>query len=82
MNLLTISKIFTDDADPDQSENLLNSELIRISECTNQRNNVFHPDPTKQAVEVYFSRKRDLHQIPDIYFDNVPVMRCESTKKT
>ena len=41
---------------------------------------LFNPDPTKQAVEVIFSRKRTLNHIPDVIFNNNPVVRCESTK--
>ena len=40
----------------------------------------FNPDPSKQAVEVYFSRKRDLVHVPVVYFNNIAVRNCDSQK--
>ena len=55
-------------------------KLERISRWDYQWKILFNPDPTKQAVEVIFSLKRTINQIPSIYFNNNPVNRCESTK--
>ena len=40
----------------------------------------FNPDPSKQAVYVYFSRKLDLVHAPPLYFNNAAVVNCESHK--
>ena len=39
----------------------------------------FNPDPSKQAVEVYFSWKIDLVDAPALSFNNT-VVNCESHK--
>ena len=40
----------------------------------------FNPDPTKQAQEVIFSRKKKKINHPDIFFNNSPVVQSQSQK--
>ena len=40
----------------------------------------FNPDPSEQAVEVYFSRKINHVDTPRVYFDNLAVTSCETRK--
>ena len=36
----------------------------------------FNPDPSKQAVEVHFSRKINPADTPPVYFNNFAVASC------
>ena len=63
-SLDSMVKIFADDTslfslvrDQRTSSDNLNRDLGRISEWANQWKMSFNPDPSKQAVEVYFSHK-------------------------
>ena len=58
----------------------LNKNLERINVWANQWKMSFNPDPSKQAVEVYFSRKLDLVHAPPLYFNNAAVLNCKSHK--
>ena len=40
----------------------------------------FNPDPNKQAVEIYFSKKKYQDNIPDISFNNSVITRSDSHK--
>ena len=62
--LISICKIFADDtsifskvSDNDKSVKRLNNDLFAISEWAFQWKMQQNPDPSKQADEVYFSRK-------------------------
>ena len=70
-------KIFADDSslfslivDQIRSARELNSDMEKISEWAHQWKMSFNPDPTKQAVEVYFTRKRNPPVPPEIHFNN------------
>ena len=41
----------------------------------------FNPDPSKQTVEVHFSRKINPVNIPPIHFNNLAVASCETRKQ-
>ena len=56
----------------------LNMDLTRIAVWANQWKMSFNPDPSKQAVEVYFSRKLDLVDALALSFNNTAVVNCES----
>ena len=87
VNLQSTVKIFADDTslfsfvlDPLRSANILNDDLRRISEWANQWKMSFNPDPTKQAIEIYFSKKINQVNIPDIYFNNSAIISSDSHK--
>ena len=40
----------------------------------------FNPDPSKQAVEVHFSRKINPLDTPPVYFNNLAVASCKTQK--
>ena len=86
-SLESMVKIFADDTslfslvrDQRTSSNNLNRDLGRISEWANQWKMSFNPDPSKQAVEVYFSHKLDPVDAPPVSFNNSVVTSCESQK--
>ena len=86
-NLLSSSKIFADDTslfslvvDQVQSANTLNSDLLRISEWAYQWKMSFNPDPSKQAVEVCFSKKLSTANQPVLKFNGIDIITCESHK--
>ena len=53
---------------------------MRISEWACQRKMTFNPDPSKQAVEVYFTRKLTPPNAPNIYFINTVIADSENQK--
>ena len=58
----------------------LNGDLDRISAWAYQWKMSFNPDLTKQATEVYFSRKSDPSDIPSLFFNNIQVDSRDSQK--
>ena len=60
--------------------NELNNDLTKTSDWALQWKMSFNPDPTKQAQEVIFSRKKKKVNHPDIYFNNSPVVQSHSQK--
>ena len=58
----------------------LNNALIRIQEWTNQWKISFNPDRTKPAHEVIFSRKTKNTIHPNLYFNNVKIVKATSQK--
>ena len=69
-NLITIVKICHD----------LNHDLNLIKLWAHNWRMSFNPDPTKQAVEVTFSKKRIQTNLPPIFFNGAPVMRVHEQK--
>ena len=72
-NLESKPKVFADDTslfsiiiDQQRSSEELNRDLVRISEWAYQWKMSFNPDPSKQAVEVYFTRKSTPANVPVI----------------
>ena len=78
-------KFFADDTmifsvvqDPVLSASELNRDLNQINKWAYQWKMAFNPDPTKQAVEVLFSRKNNEIYHPPLYFNNSVVHRVDS----
>ena len=74
-------KIFADDSslfsliiDQIRCAMQLNADMQKISEWAHQWKMSFNPDPSKQAVEVYFSKKLNLPNPPELYFNNAPIV--------
>ena len=87
LNLESIVKVFADDTSifslinsQKSFEDKLNRDLDRISARAYQWKMSFNPDLTKQATEVYFSRKSDPSDIPSILFNNIQVAFRDSQK--
>ena len=86
-NLECKPKIFADDTslfslviDQQVSCNQLNGDLIKISEWAHQWKMSFNPDPSKQAVEVYFTVRLLPHNAPVISFNNTDITSSEYQK--
>ena len=80
-------KFFADDTslfsivkDPSVSASELNHDLKLISQWAHQWKMSFNPDPTRQAVQVLFSRKVKKSCHPAIYFNDVKVMMVTEHK--
>ena len=58
----------------------LGRDLGRIGAWANKWKMSFNPDPSKQAVEIYFSRKARPTIAPVVTFNNTAVVNCESHK--
>ena len=74
--LKSIVKIFSDDTslfspvnDLTINSRVLNNDLVKISNCAHQWKMSFNPDPKKQAVEVFFSRKQTPSVLPKLTFN-------------
>ena len=67
------TSLFTIVKDPDISAVELNQDLHLISQWAYQWKMSFNPDPTKQAVQVVFTRKSKQIDHPKIYFNNIAV---------
>ena len=83
-NLESKPKIFADDTslfsiviDQILSCEELNRDLARISEWARQWKMSFNPDPSKQAVEVYFSRRLIPPNVPVLSFNNNNIVTSE-----
>ena len=66
--------------DQQVSCNQLNGDLIKISEWAHQWKMSFNPDPSKQAVEVYFSVRVLPRDVPVISFNNTDITSSEYQK--
>ena len=80
-------KLFADDTsifsivfDPSLSANKLNNDLKKIQQWAFQWKMIFNPDPSKQAQEVVFSKKRNQPNHPDLYFNESKVKRVSAQK--
>ena len=80
-------KFFADDTslfsivkDPDASAHELNHDLNLISQWARQWKMSFNPDPSKQAVQVVFSRKSKSIDHPQIYFNDIEVKSVKEHK--
>ena len=51
----------------------INNDLTLISNWAFQWKMSFNPDPSKQAQEIIFSRKKMKSSHPSVYFNNIPV---------
>ena len=86
-NLETNTKIFADDTslfslvlNQIDSASKLNRDLLRISDWAYQWKMSFNPDPSKQAVEIHFTKKRNHINPPTLIFSGTDVKVCESHK--
>ena len=86
-NLECKPKIFADDTslfslveDQQVSCDQLNGDLIKISEWAHQWKMSFNPDPSKQAVEVYFTVRLLPRNAPVISFNNTDITSSEYQK--
>ena len=66
--------------DPNESSAKLGRDLGRVARWAHQWNISFNPDPSKQAVEVHFSRKINPLDTPPVYFNNLAVASCKTHK--
>ena len=66
--------------DPNESSAKLGRDLGRVARCAYQWKMSFNLDPSKQAVEVHFSRKINPADTPPVYFNNLRVASCETHK--
>ena len=80
-------KFFADDTslysivhDPLVSAEELNHDLDLISRWAYQWKMSFNPDPTKQAVEILFSQKKQTQVHPPLYFNGIEVKRVSDHK--
>ena len=80
-------KFFADDTslfsivtNPILSASELNSDLKHIEKWAHQWKMSFNPDPTKQAIEMLFSRKRNQQPHPPLFFNSLPVASATNHK--
>ena len=66
--------------DTNESLAKLGRDLGRVARWAHQWKMSFNPDPSKQAVEVHFSRKINPLDTPPVYFNNLAVASCETHK--
>ena len=85
--IYSLCKIFADDTsifskmhNKHLSQTNLNNDLRNITEWAFQWKMQFNPDPSKQANEVYFTRKTTSHDYLPIRFNCNPVQQCNSQK--
>ena len=79
-NIVSTAKLFADDTsiisivhNINRSARELNTDLANVNEWAYKWKMSFHPDVTKQAQEVIFSRKLTNTQHPSAYFNGHPV---------
>ena len=65
---------------PIDSASKLNRDLLRISNWAYQWKMSFNPDPSKQAVEIRFTKKLEPLNPPSLTFSGTDVQVCESHK--
>ena len=63
-----------------ESSAKLGRDLGRVARWAYQLKMLFNLDPSKQAVEVHFSRKINPVDTPPVYFNNLAVASCETHK--
>ena len=80
-------KLFADDTslftivkDKNGSANILNNDLLLISQWADTWKMLFNPDPSKPAQEVLFSRKKKVQIHPTISLNNIQVERASYHK--
>ena len=83
----SLIKFFADDTslfsiihDPYTSAQELNHDLKLISNRAFEWKMSFNPDPSKQAVQIVFSRKRKKIDHPNIYFNDFEVKSVNEHK--
>ena len=66
--------------DPNEISAKLGRELRRVAQWVHQWKMSFNLDPSKQAVEVHFTRKINSLDTSPVYFNNLAVASCETHK--
>ena len=86
-NIKATIKLFADDSslfarvsNVNDTQRLLEDDLLLIEKWGHQWKMIFNPDLTKQAVEIVFSVKNDKPTHPPLEFNNIPVARKPFTK--
>ncbi len=76
------TSLFTIVHDAKEAADNLDYDIERIKDklLGSSMEDVFNPDPTKQAVEVTFSKKRTPTVHPPIYFNNIQVANVPEQK--
>ena len=87
MSLFSNVNLFADDTmifsvvnDPVVSATELNHDLNLINKWAYQWKMAFNPDPSKQAVEILFSQKKNEVYHPPLFFNGAVVTRVVSHK--
>ena len=80
-------KIFADDTslfskvkDETSSDTQFNNDLNKISKWAFQWKMLFNPDPSKQAIEICFSHKRENKNYPSLMFNDTKLQLATSQK--
>ena len=83
----SICIIFADDAllfskvkDKTFTDIQLNNDLNKISKWAFQWTMLFNPDPSKQAIKICFSHKRDNENYPSLAFNDIKVQLATRQK--
>ena len=86
-NLKCNVKLFADDTslftvvqDSNTAASDMNHDLELVRKWANDWRMSFNPDPTKQAVELMFSKKKSVIDHPVILFNGMPVMKVDEHK--
>ena len=86
-NLKCNVKLFADDTslftvvqDSNTAASDMNHDLELVRKWADDWRMSFNPDPTKQAVELIFSKKKSVIDHPVILFNNMPVMKVDEHK--
>ena len=58
----------------------MNHDLDTINNWTHKWQNSFNPDPTKQVIEVTFSRKKNFADHPIVLFKDIPIKKVNEHK--
>ena len=74
------TSLFSEISDPLETANVLNNDLRKIREWTEQWKMVFNPDSTKQVQDVTFSRKSHSQKHLDLYFNSLVVEKVKTQK--
>ena len=75
------TSLFTLVKDKNESKSIHNNDLLLISKWAYNEKMLFHPDPTKPAHEVIFSKKKITQIPPIISFNNIQVERVPYQKR-
>ena len=86
-NISANMKLFADDSslfikvrNIEEAQNILMTDLEKITQWANQWKMQFNPDITKQAIEIVFSSKYNKPNHPLLTFNGIPVARSDSTE--
>ena len=86
-NLKCNVKLFADDTsiftvvqDSNTAASDMNHDRELVRKWANDWRMSFNPDPTKQTVELIFSKKKSVIDHPVILFNNMPVMKVDEHK--